>query len=115
MAPHSPLETSEANEAAWEATRGAFTGAARWGAVAAVFGGAAQYFSPLYKGMTIQFKIYIQMSGMVFGSMIEADSRLREYEARMRMQRRIQRDRAKWREFEEAYSEPEPETKKSEK
>lgn len=58
--------------------------------------------------MTIQFKIYIQMSGMVFGSMIEADSRLREYEARMRMQRRILRDRAKWKEFEDSYAEPEP-------
>ncbi|EGY18134.1 hypothetical protein HYQ45_012388 [Verticillium longisporum] len=108
MPSHSPLQTTEANEAAWEATRGAVAGAARWGLVAAVFGGAAQYFSPLYRGMTIQFKIYIQMSGMVFGSMIEADSRLREYEARMRMQRRILRDRAKWKEFEDSYAEPEP-------
>ena len=43
------------------------------------------------------------MSGMVLGSMIEADHRLREYEARVRMQKRILRDRAKWERFEEEY------------
>lgn len=40
---------------------------------------------------------------MVFGGMIEADHRLREYEARVRMQKRIQRDRAMWQRFEEQY------------
>ena len=39
---------------------------------------------------------YLQMSGMVLGSMLEADSRLRQYEARMRVQRRLQREQAYW-------------------
>lgn len=43
------------------------------------------------------------MSGMAFGSMVEADHSIRQYEARMRMQRRIARDRAEWQRFEEVY------------
>ena len=43
------------------------------------------------------------MSGMVFGGMIEADYRLREYEARVRVQKRLQRDRQMWQKFEEQY------------
>lgn len=46
---------------------------------------------------------YLQMSGMVFGSMIEADYRLREHESRVRMQKRIQRDRVMWQKFEDEY------------
>ena len=46
---------------------------------------------------------YIQMSGMVLGSMLEADSRIREYEASMRMRRRIMREQAMWQSFEERY------------
>lgn len=46
------------------------------------------------------------MSGMVVGSMIEADRRLRLYEAQIRLQKRQRIDRAAWenyeREFEEA-------------
>lgn len=51
------------------------------------------------------------MSGMVFGSMIEADYRLREYEARVRMQKRLARDRAMWKQFEEQYGPDEDEDK----
>lgn len=36
------------------------------------------------------------MSGMAFGSMIEADSRMRQYEAHVRMQRRMAKERAVW-------------------
>jgi hypothetical protein len=43
------------------------------------------------------------MSGMVLGSMMEADARLRQYEARMRVQRRLARDRAYWDTFEKEY------------
>jgi hypothetical protein len=118
------MKGEEADNAAWEATRGAIYGALKWGAVTAALGGLGYKFSPLYRGLTIQFKVYvqttliwpcslvsvlrlqnsyIQMSGMVFGSMIEADYRLREYEARVRLQKRLQRDRAMWAKFEEQY------------
>lgn len=43
------------------------------------------------------------MSGMAFGSMVEADSRIRQYEAHVRMQRRMARDRAMWKQFEDEY------------
>ncbi|CAI0646551.1 hypothetical protein CGCF415_v000343 [Colletotrichum fructicola] len=111
MKSHDQMKSAEANDAAWEATRGAVVGAARWGIGAAVLGAAAWKFSPLYKGLTIQFKCYIQMSAMVLGSMLEADHRLREYEARIRMQRRLMRDRAKWERFEQEFLEN-PEEKK---
>lgn len=46
---------------------------------------------------------YLQMCGMVPGGMIEADSRLRAYEQRIRMERRIMGDRARRQRFEEEY------------
>ncbi|KAI1505663.1 hypothetical protein F5X99DRAFT_367331 [Biscogniauxia marginata] len=52
--------------------------------------------SPVYRGLTIQFKVYLQMSGMILGGMIEADNRVRRYEQRVRIQRRVARDRAMW-------------------
>ncbi|KAH8908871.1 hypothetical protein BR93DRAFT_976970 [Coniochaeta sp. PMI_546] len=103
MKSHNAMRDEEAVDASWEATRGAVYGAIKWGAVTAALGGVGYALSPLYRGLTIQFKVYIQMSGMVFGGMIEADHRLREYEARVRMQKRIQRDRAMWQKFEEQY------------
>jgi hypothetical protein len=50
------------------------------------------------------FDSYIQMSGMVLGSMINADHRLREYEQNMRSQRRWMKERAKWERYEEEIS-----------
>lgn len=46
---------------------------------------------------------YIQMSGMVLGGMIEADSRLRQYEHQIRMQKRLLREQAKWDRYEEEF------------
>lgn len=43
------------------------------------------------------------MSGMVMGSMIEADYRLRQYENQMRIQRRIAKEKARWDRYEEEY------------
>ena len=44
---------------------------------------------------------YVQMSGMVLGSMIDADAHLRQYEHRMRIQRRYMRDQARWERYEQ--------------
>ncbi|KAK2058536.1 hypothetical protein LY76DRAFT_593164 [Colletotrichum caudatum] len=98
MKSYDQMKSAEANDAAWEATRGAVVGAA-------VLGAFAWKFSPLYKGLTIQFKIYMQMSAMVLGSMLEADNRLREYEAKIRIQKRMLRDKAKWERFEQEFLE----------
>ncbi|KAJ4306305.1 hypothetical protein N0V88_001105 [Collariella sp. IMI 366227] len=97
----------EAADASWEATRGAVDGAIKWGIASAVLGGVGYAVSPVYRGLTIQFKVYIQMSGMVLGSMLEADSRLRAYEARMRAQRRIAKEQAYWQKFESEYGKDE--------
>jgi hypothetical protein len=43
------------------------------------------------------------MSGMAFGSMVEADHRMRQYEAHVRMQRRIAKERAVWQRLQEEY------------
>lgn len=43
------------------------------------------------------------MSGMVLGSMLEADRRLRQYEAQVRINKKIERDRAAWARYEQEY------------
>ncbi|PSS10584.1 hypothetical protein M430DRAFT_21938 [Amorphotheca resinae ATCC 22711] len=90
------LRSEEANTAAWEGGRGFVVGATKWGIGTAILGAAGWYMSPVYRGLTIQFKTFIQMSGMILGGCLEADHRVREYEAKMRMQKRILRDRAMW-------------------
>jgi hypothetical protein len=42
---------------------------------------------------------------MVMGGMIEADSRLRMYENRIRQQRRMARNQAKWERYEQEFLE----------
>jgi len=103
MRHHGGLKNDEANNAAWEAGKGAVAGAARWGIYTAILGGAGYALSPIYRGLTIQFKVFLQMSGMVLGSMIEADHRLRIYEAKVRMEKRMVRDRAIWERYEQDY------------
>jgi hypothetical protein len=51
---------------------------------------------------------YIQMSGMILGGWTEADRRLREYEHRARVQRRMRIDRATWEKFEKEFEETPP-------
>ncbi|KAF2474104.1 uncharacterized protein BDR25DRAFT_177846, partial [Lindgomyces ingoldianus] len=93
----------ETNQAAWEAARGAAIGAAKWGAFAVIAGGTAYAFSPLYRSLTVQFKVYIQMSGMIVGSMVEADKRMVAYEHRVRHHKRMARDMEVWRRYEEDF------------
>lgn len=47
----------EAADASWEASRGAIAGAAKWGLATAVLGGIGYAVSPVYRGLTIQFKV----------------------------------------------------------
>jgi hypothetical protein len=48
----------EADEASWEAMRGAVYGAFKWGLPTALLGGLGYAVSPVYRGLTIQFKVY---------------------------------------------------------
>ncbi|CAN9387043.1 unnamed protein product [Alternaria alternata] len=119
---HGSLEKdAETNEAAWEAARGALIGGTKWGAFFAVAGGVAYAFSPVYKGLTVQFKTYvlsifpyyfpltqtsyIQMSGMILGGMLEADKRMVAYQHRVRHHKRVARDMEIWRRYEDSYEE----------
>ncbi|KAK9770432.1 hypothetical protein AB5N19_11462 [Seiridium cardinale] len=99
------LNSAEANEAQRQAVRGAGLGAVKWGLASAILGGLGYAVSPVYRGLTIQFKVYLQMSGMILGGMLEADGAVRQYEARLRMQKRIARDRAMWETFEKEFEE----------
>ncbi|KAI9687478.1 MAG: hypothetical protein M1822_002088 [Bathelium mastoideum] len=106
MRAHGNLDTHpEANAAAWQAARGAVTGAARWGLFCGIAGILGYAFSPIYRGLTIQFKVFLQMSGMTIGSMIEADKRLRAYEVQVRRQHKMARDAEVWRQYEEEFEE----------
>ena len=44
------------------------------------------------------------MSGMVMGGMLEADRRIREYQAMVRVQRKLRLDRAVWDKYENEFS-----------
>lgn len=57
-------------------------------------------FSPVYRSLTIQFKVFIQLSGMTLGGMIEADRRIREYEFMMRKAKKIRADEDVWKKWE---------------
>ena len=56
MRSHDAMKDRESVDAAREATRGAGIGALKWGAAFAVLGGIGYTFSPIYRGLTIQFK-----------------------------------------------------------
>lgn len=46
---------------------------------------------------------YIQSAAMIMGGWIEADHRMRMYEDRMRLQRRMMQNRAKWERYEQEF------------
>ncbi|OAA75766.1 hypothetical protein LEL_07754 [Akanthomyces lecanii RCEF 1005] len=103
MNSHNPLSTEEANAASWEAAKGGGKGAAKWGAGALILAAVGHVWSPVYRGTTVQFKVFVQMSAMVLGGMIEADHSIRLYEYQMRMQRRVQREQAKWQRYQDEF------------
>jgi len=62
----------------------------------------------------IQLEPELTPEGMIMGACLEADNRIREYEVRVRMQKRLMRDRAVWERYEQEYGEePPPPPKKS--
>jgi len=107
------LQSEEANNAAWEGGRGAVIGASKWGLGAALLGGIGYAMSPVYRGLTIQFKVFLQMSGMILGGCLEADHRIREFEVKMRMHKRMIRDKAVWDEYEQDYQEAPKQNRRS--
>ncbi|KAF2404482.1 hypothetical protein EJ06DRAFT_526560 [Trichodelitschia bisporula] len=93
----------ELKEASWEAARGAASGAATWGLIAAVAGGVGYAYSPIYRGLTPQFKVFLQFSAMTFGGMVEADKRMRAHEVLVRHRKRFERNQAELRSYEDEF------------
>ncbi|CAK3838052.1 hypothetical protein DOTSEDRAFT_72531 [Lecanosticta acicola] len=93
----------EINEASWVAAQGAAVGAAKWGAFSAVAAGLGLALSPIYRGLTVQMKVFLQMSGMTFGAIVEADRRLIQHEKVVRRRKQIARDAHVWQMYEEDY------------
>ncbi len=56
MRPHNAMNDEEATQASREAAKGGAYGALKYGLAAAVLGGIGFYVSPVYRGLTIQFK-----------------------------------------------------------
>ncbi len=48
---------------------------------------------------------------MILGACLEADHRVREYEAKVRMQKRMMRDQAVWEKYEKEYEDIVPDQK----
>ncbi|KAF1813532.1 hypothetical protein P152DRAFT_434735 [Eremomyces bilateralis CBS 781.70] len=103
MPPGGRLQDEELDRAAWQAAKAGAIGAAKWGVGAAMLGGAAYFYSPIYRGLTIQFKIYLQMSAMTLGGILKGESYMHDHKIRMRHYRRLQSDSRKWRENEADY------------
>jgi hypothetical protein len=57
MRSHNAFESEDASEAQREATRGAAYGAVKWGAASAMLGAFGYALSPVYRGLTVQFKV----------------------------------------------------------
>lgn len=53
------------------------------------------------------------MGFMILGSSIEADASIRRYEAKVRMEKRMMRDRAVWEQYEQEYEQPAPQQENS--
>ncbi|KAI4271624.1 MAG: hypothetical protein L6R38_006832 [Xanthoria sp. 2 TBL-2021] len=110
MSPHGFSRTAEELSAARsEALRGAAVGAAKFGIATAFLGLCGTLFSPIYRSLTIQFKVYLQVSGMTLGGWIEADKRFRAWENMRVMEKRrlkaLERDEGVWREWEKMVEE----------
>lgn len=57
MRSHGAMRDEEVDGAAWAATRGAGYGAVKWGIPTAFLSGIGYLTSPIYRGLTIQFKM----------------------------------------------------------
>ena len=68
--------------------------------------------SPVYRGLTIPFKVFLQLSGMVLGGYLEADHRVRLFERRVRLQKRAERDHAVWQQWQGLVEKPDVKTEK---
>ena len=84
-------ESATANSRAY---KGAAVGAGQWGLLALCLGAIGHFISPVYRGLTPQFKLYIQLSAMTCGGVIGAERSVRTYEFEMVREKRRRRNEA---------------------
>jgi hypothetical protein len=84
------------------AARGFAVGAARFGCISLITHILLSRFHPVYRGLTIQFKVFVQISAMTLGGCIFAEKRVTEYNDFVRRRNRaLDRSRRAWSEEQE--------------
>ena len=86
--PHDRNTSRNIDQAYEEAKKGALEGSLRWGLASAVAFGAAHFTWPAYRALTVPFKAFLQMSVMITGGMVNADSRMQAAELKIRQEQR---------------------------
>lgn len=84
------------------AAAGFATGALRFGTISFVSHLLLNRAHPVYRGLTIQFKVFIQLSAMTLGGCIFAEKRVSEYNDMVRLKNRaLERSARAWSEEQE--------------
>jgi hypothetical protein len=79
------------------AAQGFGSGALRFGAISLLAHLLLYRVNPIYRGLTVQFKVFIQISAMTLGGCIFAEKRVGEYnDAVRRRNRALERSRRAW-------------------
>lgn len=85
------------NQVTTEATRGFLSGALRFTSISIIAHILLQRIHPVYRGLTLQFKIFIQLSAGTLGGCIFAEKRVSEYNNLVRRQQRaLDRSHRAW-------------------
>jgi hypothetical protein len=84
------------------AAKGFLVGAARFGCISILAHLALTRIHPVYRGLTVQFKAFIQLSALTLGGCIFAEKRVSEYNDMVRWRNRsLQRSQRAWHEEQE--------------
>jgi hypothetical protein len=80
-----------------EATRGFISGALRFTSISILAHILLQSIHPVYRGLTLQFKVSLQLSAATLGGCIFAEQRVSDYNNMVRRQQRaLDRSRRAW-------------------
>jgi hypothetical protein len=81
------------------AAAGFASGALRFGTISFISHFVLNRYTPIYRGLTIQFKVFLQISAMTFGGVIFAEKAVGEFNESVRRRRRgLERSRRAWEE-----------------
>lgn len=79
------------------AARGFASGAFRFGSISVLTHIALNSVTPVYRNLTVQFKVFIQLSAMMLGGCIFAEKRVSEYNDMVRYRNRaLERSQRAW-------------------